>query len=84
MSKAEQPNDTPLLLRANEAARLCAMSRSHWYRLYDLGRLPEPVRLGEKTVRWRRADLIAWVAAGCPPRTDADGGTSLSPLGGGV
>ena len=34
-------------------------------RLADGGRMPRPVRLGG-LVRWRRAELQAWIDAGCP------------------
>ena len=37
----------------------------HVYRLSDAGRMPRPVKLGA-LVRWRRAELEAWITAGCP------------------
>ena len=40
-------------------------STRHVYRLADAGSMPRPIRLG-KLVRWRRAELEAWIAAGCP------------------
>jgi len=56
-----------LLLDAKEAARLCGVSRSLWFRLHSSGRCPLPVRLGRRTL-WRRAELVRWVESGCPER----------------
>lgn len=47
------------------AALLGGCSTRHVYRLTDADRMPRPVRLGA-LVRWRRAELLAWIAAGCP------------------
>jgi len=35
-----------------------------WKRI-AVGKFPRPMRLGHRTVRWRRADIEAWVAGGC-------------------
>lgn len=48
------------------AALLGGCSTRHVYRQADAGRMPAPIRLGS-LVRWRRAELIAWVAGGCNP-----------------
>lgn len=61
------PPPTPLLVDAAEAARLCGVARSSWWRLVSSGRTPTPVRLGRRTL-WRAAELAAWCAAGCPGR----------------
>jgi excisionase family DNA binding protein len=58
------PQETALLdVRA--VAALLDCSPRHVYRLADGGRMPPPVRIGA-LVRWRRTDLDAWLAAGCP------------------
>jgi predicted DNA-binding transcriptional regulator AlpA len=56
-----------LLLRARDAARLCAVSLATWERWHAAGRCPAPVRIG-KTVRWRADELAAWIELGCPDR----------------
>lgn len=38
-------------------------------RLDQQGRLPRPIRVG-RAVRWRRTEIVAWVAAGGPPRNE--------------
>lgn len=45
----------------------------HMYRLADAGRMPRPLKLGA-LVRWRRADLLEWITAGCRP---VRGGTAM-------
>lgn len=52
------------------AALLGGCSTRHVYRLADAGRMPRPVKLGS-LVRWRRAELEAWINAGCPTQQPA-------------
>jgi excisionase family DNA binding protein len=61
------PDPTALLalLDVRAVAQLLGCSPRHIYRLADGGRIPAPVRIGA-LVRWRRADLDAWLAARCP------------------
>jgi len=60
------------LLSADEAASMCGVGRRTWWRYVSGGKAPGPVRLGG-VVRWRRSELAAWIAAGCPRfRKDAD------------
>ncbi|HEX6986067.1 MAG TPA: helix-turn-helix domain-containing protein [Planctomycetaceae bacterium] len=47
-------------------AGLLSVSERHVWRLRDGGLMPAPLKLGS-AVRWRRTDLDAWLAAGCPP-----------------
>lgn len=50
-----------------EAAAMCRMSRTMFYKLHSSGRTPRPVKLGTLT-RWNRRELLDWIEAGCPPR----------------
>jgi predicted DNA-binding transcriptional regulator AlpA len=52
----------PALLRAREAAAMCAVSVATWHRWHAAGRCPAPVRVGG-TVRWLRTELESWTAA---------------------
>lgn len=63
-----------LLLDAGQAAEILGMCRAMFYRLNSAGRVPRPIRLGGKLVRWRRGELTAWVAAGCPNREQWESG----------
>ena len=56
-----------LLLRDADAAALCGLSRSGFRKAHAAGRVPLPVRIG-RACRWRRDELTAWIAAGCPTR----------------
>ncbi len=53
------------LLDVGNVAAMLDVSKQHVRRLADAGKLPRPIRLGS-LVRWRRTDLDAWLAAGCP------------------
>lgn len=55
------------LVDVGHVAKLLGCSERHVFRLSDAGKMPRPVRLGA-LVRWRRAELEAWVDDGCPPR----------------
>ncbi|MCE5303089.1 MAG: helix-turn-helix domain-containing protein [Planctomycetaceae bacterium] len=58
----------PELLTAKQASQLCSMGERTFWRHAHSGLAPAPVRIGGST-RYRRADLLRWIAAGCP-RTD--------------
>lgn len=53
------------LLDVDSVARMLSCSPRHVYRLRDGGRMPASVKLGG-LVRWNRAEIEQWVAAGCP------------------
>jgi len=54
------------LLDVGAVAGLLGCSKRTIYRLSDGGRMPRPVKLGQ-LVRWRRAEVLAWIAGGCEP-----------------
>jgi len=58
----------PLLLTASDVAGLLAVSLRTVRRLDMTGRLPAPLLIG-RAVRWRRAEITSWLAAGAPPRS---------------
>ena len=53
------------LLTAAEAAEVAGVAKRSWWRYVSSGKAPAPVRLGG-AVRWRRSELVEWIAAGCP------------------
>ena len=56
----------PELFDVRDVGVLLNTSESTVRRLADAGKLPRPVKLGQ-LVRWRRAELLAWLEEGCPP-----------------
>jgi predicted DNA-binding transcriptional regulator AlpA len=64
--RAELRAGSAELLSADEAATFCGMSRASWDRLRSADKVPAPVRPGGGLIRWRRADLVQWIADGCP------------------
>ena len=64
--------DGAALLDVEAVAALLTCSTRHVYRLSDAGRMPRPLKLGA-LVRWRRAEVEAWIEDGCP-RCEGRGG----------
>lgn len=56
----------PLLLSVRQVAGLVGCGPQHIRRLSDVGRMPRPMKVG-RLVRWRRAEIKAWIADGCKP-----------------
>ncbi len=67
MPQSPNPPCERLALTASDVAMLLGISRAHVWRLNAAYQLPEPIRLG-KSVRWPRAEIEAWLAAGAPSR----------------
>ncbi|MBN2844007.1 MAG: helix-turn-helix domain-containing protein [Sedimentisphaerales bacterium] len=59
--------NTPLMVGADEAAKLSGVSVRTWHNLRSQGKTPAEVRLAGR-VLWRRSDLELWIEAGCPKR----------------
>ena len=57
----------PLLVAAEDAAKLLGLSRRTFERLLGTGRIPRPLRLGRRRL-WRVAELQAWTDGDCPSR----------------
>lgn len=58
-----------LLLGAEQVAGLLSISPRHFHAMRQSGQFaPEPVFLG-RSVRWRRSDVMVWIADGCPVRS---------------
>ena len=68
----------PLLLTTGEAAALAGIRERSWWRLSHSGRAPKPIKLTpgkQGLVRFRRDEIEAWVAAGCPRVDEKRGDT---------
>ncbi len=47
---------------------VCGISRAQWYKLFNSGRTPLPVRLGTRRPVYLISELDSWLRAGAPPR----------------
>ena len=50
------------LLRLSEVSTMIGLGRSSIYRYVSEGRFPAPVNVGDRSVRWKLADVLAWRA----------------------
>lgn len=57
--------EPPMLLPVAEAARLCGLCVRTWWRLVSVGKAPQPVRIGRRTL-WTR-DSVSEFLAGLIP-----------------
>jgi predicted DNA-binding transcriptional regulator AlpA len=55
----------PMLICAEDVARLLNMSMRTIWRMRSAGDIPPPVRIG-CAVRWNLDEIRAWIADGCP------------------
>ena len=66
---ADTTNAEPLLLSAADLSRELGISARTIRRLDLEGKIPAPVRIG-RAVRWRRDEIVEWLAAGAPDRAE--------------
>lgn len=53
-----------LLITIDELAHELRVSRAAAWKWLAAGKLPRPIRLGDRCPRWRRADIEQWLANG--------------------
>ena len=56
--------DTNALLRLEDVCQLVGISRSTIYKRVSDRTFPSPIRISERSVRWRMTDLTEWSDAG--------------------
>lgn len=49
------------LLRRSEVESIYGLGRSSIYRLMRVDAFPAPLKISARAVRWKHADIIAWV-----------------------
>ena len=59
------PIDINLMVSRVQASELLQLSTRTIDNLKREGLMPQPIRIG-RAVTWNRAELVAWVEAGCP------------------
>jgi predicted DNA-binding transcriptional regulator AlpA len=60
---AEMPQK--MLLTIKEVEKETGMCRESLWRRWTTGKMPKPLKLGHRTVRFRYADIRAWIDQGC-------------------
>ncbi len=55
-------SSTQQLLTRGEVEKLCKLSKSTLFRLMRAGKFPRPICIGPRAVRWRAAELEAWLS----------------------
>ena len=63
-------NDDRLLTRA-EVESITTLSRSSLYRKMRSGTFPEPIRIGDRAVRWLASEIRDWIES--RPRATGEG-----------
>jgi predicted DNA-binding transcriptional regulator AlpA len=61
------PTPVPVLIGAESVGQLIELSGRTVRRYRSMGKLPAPLKVGG-AVRWRRQEILDWIAAGCPDR----------------
>ena len=64
------------LLTRHEVESRCGIARTTVYRLMRAGQFPEPIRVGQRAVRWSESEIEAWLAG--RPRATGDGPRSAT------
>ena len=54
------------LIGIGDVARMCCCSNRHITRMTNARRMPQSLKIGNKLVRWRKSEILEWIAAGCP------------------
>ena len=65
MTCSSDAGDDPALLTAKGVAKLLQISTRTLWRLLSAGKIISPIKLG-RSVRWRKEELMRWIADGCP------------------
>lgn len=59
---ANSPSITPQFYRVKHVTTILSISKTAWLNGVREGRFPRPVRLGPRSIAWRRADIENLVA----------------------
>ena len=55
--------DRARLISAKQMAALCDVSLPHFRRLYRTGRVPAPIKIGERKLAWQLGSAMDFLAA---------------------
>ena len=60
------------LLKRQQVEEITTLSRSSIYDMIKRGVFPKPIKIGERAVAWREADIIAWMDARMTAASDEE------------
>jgi prophage regulatory protein len=63
MTILEIPTAALELLKRRYVESLTGLSRSSIYKQISIGKFPQPVKLTNKSVAWRKEDVASWIAS---------------------
>ncbi|MBD3667350.1 MAG: AlpA family transcriptional regulator [Kangiella sp.] len=52
-----------MYIRLNEVLKLTTLSRSSIYRYISEGGFPKQIKIGKRTVVWKRSEVESWLAS---------------------
>jgi excisionase family DNA binding protein len=64
----KMPDDSKSMLTPKQFAKRLSISVSQFWKMLSAGKIPAPVRLGERILRWSSEEVSKWIDAGCPNR----------------
>lgn len=60
------------LLKRRQVGEITTLSRASIYDMIKRGVFPKPIKIGERAVAWREADIIAWLDARMAAASDEE------------
>ena len=61
-------NNGDALLNVKTLATMLGVHQRTVWHMDAAGKVPRPIHLATRTVRWRRSEINKWIDAGCPAR----------------
>lgn len=58
----------PFMMTESELGRELRLSAKSIRRMHEAGKLPRPVLVASRSLRWARGTISEWLARGCPDR----------------
>ena len=65
-SKTKHYESGAVLLKDREVAALLGVGARFIHSMRATGRIPPPIRLSLRCVRWRKSDILRWLELDCP------------------
>ena len=63
-------SEPPLTMDVADVARELKVSEKSVLRMHANGKLPQPIIVSSRSLRWCRKTLVRWIISGAPPREE--------------